>query len=574
MPKVAEALRDCRRAFGSVAVFSGAVNLLMLTGPLYMLQVYDRVLNSRSVPTLIALTAFVAGAYAFMAALDIVRARLVIRSAAQLDEHLAMTVHDAVVRLAAINRDSSDPHQPVRDLDQIRSFLTSTGPIAIVDLPWIPIYLTICYLIHPWLGYIALFAAILLIAFTLLTERASRDPTRAVAQSTSARWNYVEATRRNSETVIAMGMGGTLSKRWNQINSNYLAAVGRHAGLVTSYGSLTKVIRLFMQSLILGTGSYFVIQQQLTAGSMIAASIMMGRALAPVETAIANWRGFSAARQSLRRLSETLARVWPDDAATTLPAPKHKLSVEQVTVAAPGSTSIILDNVSFSLVAGESVGIIGPSGVGKTSLIRVLVGIWPAARGAVRIDGATLQQWNSEILGPQIGFMSQGVELFGGTIAENIARMTLDPDNGKIVAAAQAAGAHEMIVRMPKGYDTKVGEAGVVLSAGQRQRVALARALYGDPFLIVLDEPNSSLDSDGESALGAAIANAKQRGAIVIIIAHRRSLLAACNKLLVLANGAQQAFGPRDDILRKMTPQRLAQAMHLKVAAELHGPGR
>ena len=574
-PKLSEALRDCRKAFRSIAVFSGAVNILMLAGPFYMLQVYDRVLASRSVPTLIALTVFLAGAYAFQAALDVIRSRLVVRSAAQLDEQLDATVHDAVVRLAVTTRKNSDPHQPVRDLDLIRGFLTGAGPVAIVDLPWMPVFLAVCFLIHPWLGWIAVLAAVILVTITLLTERAGREPAKAVAESGGLRASFVEASRRNSESVIAMGMAPTLAQHWSRINGRYISLIGRQADMVSSYGSLTKVIRLFMQSVILGTGAYLVIQNQLTAGAMIAASIMMGRALAPVEIAIANWRSFIAARQSIRRLSAILAQI-PDKSVTTvLPAPKHKLTVEQLTVAAPGTTTIILDDINFSAAAGEAIGIIGPSGVGKTSLVRAILGIWPTPRGGVRIDGASFDQWNAESLGRHIGFVSQSIELFNGTISENIARMTLEPNSEKVVAAGKAAGVHDMIVRMPDGYDTAIGEAGMALSAGQRQRVALARALYGNPFLLVLDEPNSNLDSEGENALLNAVMDAKQQNAIVIISAHRRSLLAVCDKLLVLANGSQKIFGPRDEVLRQLLgPPRTAQGGYLKVAAEAQGASR
>ena len=380
-------------------MFSGVVNVLMLAGPLYMLQIYDRVLASRSVPTLIALTVFLVGAYAFQGALDVIRSRVVVRAAALLDQHLATTVHGAVVRIAAAGRQAGEAHQPVRDLDQIRAFLTSPGPMAIVDLPWMPVFLGICFLINPWLGLVSLAGAVILLAVTILTERSSREPARAVAQEAGVRGAMVEAARRNSETVVAMGMAPTLATRWAKINERYLTALGRASDVVGSYGSISKVVRLLLQSMILGLGAYLVIRQEMTAGAMIAASIMMGRALAPIETAIANWRGFIAARQGIRRLSQVLAQVGPQSALTELPKPAHSLDVEAIAVAAPGVPTAIASNIRFRLMAGEALGVIGPSGSGKTSLVRTLVGIWPPARGKVRLDGAALDQWDPELRG-------------------------------------------------------------------------------------------------------------------------------------------------------------------------------
>jgi ATP-binding cassette, subfamily C, type I secretion system permease/ATPase len=571
-PDLAAALRDCRRAFASVALFSGFVNLLMLAGPLYMLQIYDRVLSSKSVPTLVALSIFLVGAYAFQGALDMLRSRVVVRAAALLDQRLALTIHGAVIRLGIANRHPGSGPQPVRDLDQIRTFLTGAGPVAMVDLPWIPVFLAICFLIHPWLGLVATGGGIVLLAMTLQTERASRVPARLTAQDAGLRSVMVEAGRRSGETIVAMGMGGALAQRWSEVNSRYIRALGRMSDVASSYGSISKVLRLFLQSAILGLGAYLVLQQELTAGAMIAASIMMGRALAPIETAIANWRAFVAARQSVARLSDALSRAEPKPAATALPKPSRSLEIENVTVVAPGTALPIVANVRFGLKAGEALGVIGPSGAGKTSLVRTLVGIWPPAKGTVRLDGATLDQWDRELLGQYVGFVAQTVELFDGTIAENIARMGISPNAAAVLRAAQAAGAHDMILRLPAGYGTKVGEGGDALSGGQRQRIALARALYGDPFLVVLDEPNSNLDNEGEAALHKAIVDLKARGAIVVLIAHRPSVLAACDNILVLANGAQQAFGPRDQIMRKVIGGRPATppitAGNLKVVSD------
>src|SRR3954470_2677373 len=552
-PDLAEALRECRRAFGSVALFSGMVNLLMLAGPLYMLQVYDRVLSSRSVPTLIALSIFLVGAYAFQGVLDLIRSRVVVRSAAVLDQRLAMAVHSAVIRLSVATRHPGDGPQPVRDLDAIRGFLTGAGPIAIVDLPWVPVFLTICFLIHPWLGVASTIGAVTLFAMTLLTERASRAPARALAQDAGRRSIMVEAQRRGGETIMAMGMGGALAQRWAGVNNRYIAASASLSDVAGGFGSASKVLRLLLQSVILGLGAYLVIRQEMTAGAMVAASIMMGRALAPIETAIANWRAFIGARQAITRLSEALTRAAPKRDVTSLPRPERSLEVEHVAIVAPGGQKPVIANVRFGLKAGQAVGIIGPSGAGKTSLVRALVGIWRPAKGCVRLDGAALDQWDPDQLGQHVGFISQTVELFDGTISENIARMNVKPDADAVLRAAKAAGAHDLILRLPNGYDTPIGEGGEALSGGQRQRIALARALYGDPFLIVLDEPNSNLDNDGELALRQAISDLKKRGAIVVLIAHRPSALAICDHILVLANGEQKDFGSRDEIMQKIT---------------------
>jgi PrtD family type I secretion system ABC transporter len=350
-------------------------------------------------------------------------------------------------------------------------------------------------------------------------------------------------------------MAGSLAQRWSGVNNSYIAASSRLSDVAGSFGGVSKVLRLVLQSTMLGLGAYLVIGQELGSGAMIAASIMMGRALAPIETTIANWRAFVAARQSLGRLSEALTRAAPKraaDAPTILPRPARSLAVEQLVVASPGSATPIVRSVQFGLNSGEALGVIGPSGAGKTCLVRGLVGLWRPLKGSVRLDGAALDQWDGELLGRHIGFVSQTVELFDGTIAENIARMSVAPDAEGVIRAARAAGAHEMILRLPSGYDTKVGEGGEALSGGQRQRIALARALYGEPFLVVLDEPNANLDTEGEAALHQAIMELKARGAIVVLITHRPATLSACDRILVLADGVQQGFGPRDEILRKL----------------------
>jgi len=553
---VRDALRDARRSLAGAAVLSAAVNMLMLAGPLYMLQVYDRVLTSRSVPTLAALTIVLVGAYVFQAFLDAVRSRIIARSAALIDVRLRKLAHRAVLQFGGHTNTPPGAHQPVRELDNIRAFMTATGPIAIMDLPWIPVFLVLCFLIHPVLGFLSLAGAGILLVIAIVSERATREPARQVAGQSANRAAALEAGRRSSEVVAAMGMTGALNERWASVDERFLIASQRAADIVSKYSSISKGARLLLQSAILGAGAYLVIGQELTAGSMIAASIMMGRALAPVETAVANWRTFVTARQSIGRLSKSLSSGNSESCDTHLPAPERQLSVVQAAVSAPGRQSVLVSGISFELGSGDALGIIGPSGAGKTSLLRALVGVWKPAKGFIRLDGATLDQWDPEKLGSFIGYVPQDSGLFDGTISENIARMDGRPDSSLVLAAAKNAGAHEMILRMPAGYDTRIGETGLALSAGQRQRVALARALYRDPFLIALDEPAANLDQEGELALQRAIRAAKARGAIVILIAHRPSALAECNKVLVLTNGLQQAFGSRDETLPKLMPTR------------------
>jgi ATP-binding cassette, subfamily C, type I secretion system permease/ATPase len=564
---VSAAIGDFRRTFCGVAAFSVVVNILMFASPLYMMQVYDRVLSGRSLPTLVGLTIILVSVLIFQALLELIRSRVVVRAAGLLDQHLAGSVHRAIMQLSVARRHPGEAQQPVRDLDQIRSFLTSAGPLAIVDLPWVPVFLLMCALVHYQLGILASIGALSLIGATFLTERASRVHSRNLTAEIAMRSAALEADRQNNESAVAMGMGAALSGRWTALNDRYVATMRKSTDVVGGFGSFSKALRLLLQSAMLGFGAYLVIRQELSGGAMIAVSTLMGRGLAPIELAIANWRGFVGARDSRRRLSETLSRLPVKNDATELPRPSRSLDVA-LSVATPDGTSLLVKSAEFKMAAGEVLGIIGPSGSGKTSLARALIGVWPTVRGTVRLDGATLDQWGSEARGRHIGYVSQTSELFDGTIAENIARMSATWDSAAVLAAAQLAGAHDMIVRLPAGYDTRIGDGGAVLSAGQRQRIALARALYGNPFLIVLDEPNSNLDGNGEMALQKAIQQLKANGAIVIIIAHRPASLNVCDKVLVLNDGVQQAFGPRDEVMSNLVnrnSQQVAAAGNLRV---------
>src|SRR2546430_13172075 len=490
-----EALSACSHAFAGVALMSGLINILYLTGSFYMLEVYDRVLPSRSVPTLVALSLLAVTLFAFQGVLDVIRSRIMIRVAATLDERLSGRVYDLVVQLPLRSKTPGDGLAPLRDLDQIRSFLVTTGPLALFDLPWMPIYVLICFLFHPWIGIAALVGATILTSLTLMSEFMTRKPSRMTMAHVGTRNGLAEAGRRNAEVLQAMGMTPRMGKIWGEANTKYLLSQQQTSDVAGGLGAVSKVLRFALQSGVLGLGAYLVIQQQATAGIIIASSIIVARALAPVELAIANWRGFVSARQSWRRLSDFLAAMDKGEEPMALPAPKAALVVENVVGAPPGIQRLVVQDVNFTLKAGQGLGVIGPSASGKSSLARLIVGVWAPVRGKVRVDGAALDQWSPAELGKHIGYLPQDVELFAGTVAQNIARFEPEAPSEAIIAASQVAGVHEMIVRLPEGYDTQIGESGAVLFPGQRPRVAPAPAPYPDPFLIWLADPRSNARS-------------------------------------------------------------------------------
>ena len=563
-------LVSCRRIFWALAAFSGVSNLLMLTGSFFMLQVYDRVLPGRSIPTLVALLFLATVLYAFQGGLDLVRNRISARIGRYFDERLGLRVFDSTVRLPLKTRGDGDGMQPLRDLDQVRSFLSGGGPIALFDLPWMPIYLGICFLFHFWIGVTALLGGLLLISITFLTEMRTRGPAKASSQWAVSRSALAAEGRRNAEVLQAMGMRRQAAQRWQATNAKYLAAHERTSDVASGLGGLSKVFRSFLQSLVLAVGAVLVINQESTAGIIIAGSILTARALAPVETAIANWKGFVAARQSGQRLDQLLELLPKEKEPLALPAPTEAFVVEQLYIAAPDSEKLILSDVSFQLRKGEAVGIIGPSGAGKSTLARGLVGVWPRVRGKIKLDNAALDQWSSEALGKHIGYLPQDIELFEGSIAVNIARFDLKATPDAVLEAARIAGVHDLILSFPEGYGTQVGEGGVALSAGQRQRIGLARAFYGNPFLVVLDEPTSNLDAEGEAALTEAIINVRRRGGIVVVVAHRPKALEGVDHVLVVGEGRLQSFGPKDEVLRTA----LRTPVPLKVVADGQGGGR
>ncbi len=552
---IVAALRRHRGVFMLVGMISGVINVLALTGSFYMLQIYDRVLTSHSVPTLIGLSILMAGLYVIYGLLDFFRLRIMSRIGMSLDRDIAGKVFSVIQLLPLRTRGGGDGMQPIRDLDSIRSFLSGLGPTALFDMPWMPVYLAVIYLLHPLLGLFATAGALLLAVLTLWTEVASTEPLKSAARTGADRAALGEASRRNAEAIRALGMGERMSERWQNVNARFVDEQTNAADAASAIGSLSKILRLLLQSGMLGLGAWLVLQGSVSAGTIIAASITMSRALAPIETAIAHWRGFVAARQSYRRLVQLFTEVERDDRRRhALPAPRSVLAVQNLFVMPPSSTVPVLANVSFALQAGEGMGVIGPSASGKSSLVRALVGVWRVTHPAssIRLDGASLDQWSADDLGRHIGYLPQDIELFDGTVAENIARFDASASDAEVVAAAEAAGCHDMIVRLPGGYASRLGEGGQHLSGGQRQRIALARALFRDPFMVVLDEPNSNLDADGDAALTRAIVGVRERGGIVVVVAHRPAALHGVDKALALVNGMVQAAGPRDEVLRKV----------------------
>nr|WP_207280975.1 type I secretion system permease/ATPase [Thiocystis violacea] len=541
------ALKASRDSFLFAGFFSLFINLLMLVPAIYMLQVYDRVLASSSESTLLMLTILVVGLFAVMGLLEVLRSRILVRVSARLDMLLNPRLFTAMFD-AKLRDGRGAGAQPIEDLTNLRQFLTGNGLFAFFDVPWMPVYIFVLFLMHPWLGWFAIGGAVLLFALATANELITRQPLgKANGLAISAR-GYLGGNLRNAEALEAMGMLERVHGRWFARHREVLRLQALASDRAALLSNASKVLRVTLQSLILGMGAYLVIQQEFTPGIMIAGSIILGRALAPVDQLIGGWKGFLSARSAYKRLHDLLIAIPERPKFMSLPAPDGRLTVDGVLAAPPGSNVPVLRGIRFEIAAGEIVGVIGPSAAGKSTLARVLLGVWPVAAGKVRLSGADIGHWNREELGPHIGYLPQDIELFDGTVSENIARFgEVDPE--QVVAAAQRAQVHEMILRLPKGYDTPIGDAGAVLSGGQRQRIGLARAIYGKPVLVVLDEPNSNLDDQGEAALVKAIAQLKAEGATVIIITHRPSVLNSVDKILVLREGLVEMFGPRDQVL-------------------------
>lgn len=550
--ELASAIYDCRRALIGIVVFSGIMNILTLTGPLFMLQVYDRVVPSQSIPTLLGLAAIAILLYTSLGFFDQIRARILIRIGAYVDEVIHPKVFRAIVTLPLRKTLPGDGLQPLRDLDQIRSFISSGGPAAFADMPFLPIQITICFLIDPLIGYATIFGAVVIFFLTLATDVSTRQATLAASDKGSRRLAAVEAGRRNAEVLRSLGMGSRLADRWGELNRSYAESHTTVLEKSGGFSSASRIFRMMFQSAVLGLGAYLVIEHGASFGVIIAASILSARALQPIEQLVANWRGFVGSRQAWHRLNRLLDQFPDSEERMALPDPQKVLTVENLAVVPPGSTRPSVIDVSFGLRAGSALGVIGPSGAGKSSLVRVIIGAWAPARGRVRLDGAALEQWHPDILGRHVGYLPQDVELFAGSVAENISRFEPGAEPADIVEAAKTAGVHEMILRLPQGYSTEIGENGSSLSAGQRQRVALARALYGNPFLVVLDEPNSNLDAEGDAALTRAILSVRKRGGIAVVVAHRPSALEGVDMALAMVNGGMAGFGKKEDVLRKV----------------------
>ena len=547
-------MRDLVSRFRSLFVcagfFSLAINLLLLVPPLYMLQVFDRVLTSRSGETLVVLTIAAIAALLVMAALDVLRSRLLAAAGVALDRMLGPRVLDGL--LAHTARLSGAPFlNGLRDVNTLRTFLGGAGLVALFDAPWLPLFLLIIFLFHPLLGVIALAGALAMLVLAWLNERFARDSLERAQAEARRAGRMIDANVRNAEVVSALGMLPAVTRRWAELNDNALLEQLRAGHVGGFFSGATKFMRQFIQLAMLAGGAYLVVSQNVTAGVMIASTILLGRALAPVETLVAAWRGLVDARVAWRRLDQLLASNPPAAASTELPVPAGALALERAVFALPKMERPILRGVSFSLAPGEALGLIGPSASGKSTLARVMVGVWKPTAGVVRLDGADVATWPREKLGPHIGYLPQDVELFGGTVAENIARLG-EPDAAEVIRAAQGAQVHELILRLPRGYDTEIGEGGQTLSPGQRQRIGLARALYGRPRLVVLDEPNANLDHEGEVALVQAMQALKADGVTLVVIAHRPSLLQGVDKILVLRDGAVEMFGSRADAFSRL----------------------
>ncbi|WP_338766570.1 type I secretion system permease/ATPase [Massilia sp. METH4] len=562
--EIEQVLHTLKRAFLTVGMFSAISNLLMLAPSIYMLQVYDRVLSSRNEYTLLMLTLLMLGAYVVISLLELMRSFVLIRVGAKFDLELNRRVYTAAFE-QNLKRSGVPAGQALTDLTNIRQFLTGNALFAFFDAPWFPIYLLVIFFFEPSLGFFALAGTVILVALAFLNERVTRQPlaeanTLAIASSGIATNNL-----RNAEVIESMGMLPNLMGRWFKLHGKFLRTQADASEKAGKVQAMTKFVQLTQQSLVLGFGALLVLENKMTPGMMIAASILVGRALSPVQQVIGVWKSWSSTRSAYDRLCELLANNPQRSVGMELPQPTGNLTVEQVTAAPPGATVAVLRGVSFGIVAGDVLGIVGPSGSGKSTLARLLVGVWPAAMGKVRLDGADIYQWNKAELGPHLGYLPQDIELFAGTVSENIARFG-EVDAEKVVLAAKRAGVHDMILHLPKGYDTMLGDGGAGLSGGQKQRLGLARAMYGDPAVIVLDEPNSNLDDVGEQALLAAVNDLRQRGKTIVLITHRTSAIGITNKLLLLRDGAAEMFGPTSQVLQALQQKQQQQIQQAQAA--------
>jgi ATP-binding cassette subfamily C exporter for protease/lipase len=549
-PELERVLLSFRKAFMTVGAFSFFTNLLMLTPAIYMLQLYDRALGSRNPTTLLMLTVMALGLLALMSLLEWIRSMVLVRVGARLDLDINQRIFDATFE-RNLRQAGQNPAQALHDLTSMRQTLTGAGLVALTDAPWMPIYLVVIFMMHTELGVFALVGVLVLLTLAVVNERVSAGPLGEAQKLSMAANAQANNNLRNAEVIEAMGMLPAIRGRWFKLHQKFLeqqALASDRAGMLTA---LTRFARISMQSLALGYGALLAIEGEITPGMMIAGSILVGRALAPVEALIGNWKQLVSARAAYKRLSELLSVYPARKAGMPLPRPLGEVVVENAATAAPGSKTLILKNVNFKLQPGEVVAVIGPSASGKSTLARLLVGIWPTLAGSVRLDGSEIFKWNKDELGPYLGYLPQDIELFGGSVAENIARFG-EVDSDQVLAAAQAAGVHDLILLLPNGYDTALGEAGSALSGGQKQRIGLARALYGDPALIVLDEPNSNLDDLGEAALADTIRRLKAKKRTVVIVTHRITTLAIADSILVLHEGTVKAHGPRDQILAAM----------------------
>ena len=551
-----KARSESRTLYWMVAIFSFFVNMLMLTGPLYMLNVYDRVLGSRSLETLIALSVLVAFLYGCMGILDFVRGRVTGRIGARFQAQMDRRVFSAALKATTLNRAPREAATGLRDLEAVQRLITSPALMALFDLPWSPLFFLGIFVFHPLMGALALVGAVVLIFVAVLNQATTRTPLERANATSFASETLGAQIRSESEMVHSLGMRGAAFDRWQIARGASLDATIGAADAAGTFTALTKAFRLFLQSAMLGLGAYLVLREELTPGAMIAGSILLGRGLAPIEMIVSQWAVFQKGREGWGRLSVLLGNIPVEKTRTNLPKPAARLVADQVTMLPPGGQQATLRMISFSVEPGQAVGIIGTSGAGKSTLARALTGVWKPAGGKIRLDGAALDQYDPDVLGQHIGYLPQRVQLFDGTIKENIARMSLSPDDAMVVTAAKKADAHEMILKLPDGYDTRVTATGGQLSGGQIQRVGLARAMYGDPVVLVLDEPNSNLDNSGSAALNKAVQQQKAAGGIVFVMAHRPDAIFHCDTLLVLENGTKRAYGPKDDVLREVTKNR------------------